>query len=58
MPGIRCLRPGRQQDNRLHDEFKHSTRNRAVDAPMKAVVANLNDDQMIAIAGYLGTLKP
>jgi cytochrome c553 len=39
-------------------EFKHGTRNRAVDAPMKAVVAKLSDDQMIAIAGYLGTLKP
>jgi cytochrome c553 len=39
-------------------EFKHGTRNRAEDAPMKAVVANLSDDRMIAIAAYLGTLKP
>jgi cytochrome c553 len=39
-------------------EFKHGPRNRAADAPMKAVVTNLSDDQMIAIAAYLGTLKP
>jgi cytochrome c553 len=39
-------------------EFKHGTRNRPADSPMKAVVTNLSDDQMIAIAAYLGTLKP
>jgi cytochrome c553 len=39
-------------------DFKHGTRNAPADAPMKAVAANLRDDQMIAIAAYLGTLKP
>jgi cytochrome c553 len=33
-------------------------RNAPSDAPMEAVAANLGDDQLIAIAAYLGTLKP
>jgi cytochrome c553 len=38
-------------------DFKHGTRNGPDDAPMKAVAQNLNDDQMIAIAAYLGSLS-
>jgi cytochrome c553 len=39
-------------------DFKHRTRNAPSDAPMEAVAASLRDDQMIAIAAYLGSLKP
>jgi cytochrome c553 len=39
-------------------DFKHGLRNGPSDAPMKAITANLRDDQMVAIAAYLGTLKP
>jgi cytochrome c553 len=39
-------------------DFKQRVRNAPSDAPMEAVAANLREDQMIAIAAYLGTLKP
>jgi len=39
-------------------DFKHRVHNAPSDAPMEAVAANLGDDQLIAIAAYLGTLKP
>jgi cytochrome c553 len=39
-------------------DFKHGTRNGPDDAPMKAVAQHLNDDQMIEIAAYLGSLSP
>ena len=39
-------------------DFQHGTRNGTMAAPMRAVVANLTEDDIIAIATYVGSMAP